>query len=66
MIDAKDWSLIWSDNLSAEERKALAHVFALAQADAIRWATNLSGPLRGQTALAKADELDPPEPKKPL
>ena len=36
------------------------------QADAIRWATNLSGPLRGQTALAKADELDPPEPKKPL
>lgn len=33
------------------------------QADALRWAANLSGDLSVVTALEKADELDPPPSK---
>ena len=32
------------------------------QADAIRWATNLTGDLHRLICLEKADELDPPKP----
>lgn len=39
---------------------------AAVQADAIRWAANLTGVLSRITALDKADELDPPPPKQPL
>ena len=65
MIEAEDWASYFAAPSELEDKRNIASIRKI-QADAIRWATNLSGPLRGQTALAKADELDPPEPKKPL
>lgn len=59
----------WAAGLAMEEgwgydREDAARRFIQAvQADALRWAANLSGALHRKTVLDKADELDPPSKK---
>lgn len=60
MRDAEEWVLCLNV-MGAREHSI--KVIRLIQADAIRWAANLSGDLSVVTALEKADELDPPPSK---
>ena len=55
MKTPEDWASIMIGDI--DENVFLARRI---QADAIRWAANLSGDLATTAALAKADELDPP------
>lgn len=60
MKNAEDWLLSLVSCQSHLDRLMLLRAV---QADALRWAANLTGVLSRVTALDKADELDPP-PKK--
>lgn len=59
MKSAQEWvDVFWEEfgSISVKQVRVI-------QADALRWAANLSGPLHRKAALEKADELDPPEKK---
>lgn len=60
MKSAEEWQLNLACSQSHWDRLQLIRAI---QADALRWAANLTGVLSRVTALDKADELDPP-PKK--
>lgn len=60
MKSAEDWQVSLVCSKTHWDRLVLIRAI---QADALRWAANLAGPLHRQRAIEKADELDPP-PKK--